>query len=133
MNKSDIANQQRVEQTAHVLALVIVGALLFSSPALAQGTSDNPVCQTNFLPGLVNTVIQFCIYGAGAGMFLTYVGTNTVEGFPFVSQDQEQTLKKVRGRAIKAGTKVFIAGPILVVLINGANLPWASCITLVPF
>lgn len=134
MNKLDLANQQRIEQTANFLALVVVGALLFSGSALAMpGSSDNPVCQTNFLPGIANTVIQLCIYGAGAGMFVTYIGTNALEGFPFVSQEQEQKLKKVRGRSIRSGFKAFIAGPILVVLINGAGLPWASCINLVPF
>ncbi|WP_435180963.1 hypothetical protein [Halorussus sp. AFM4] len=133
MNDIDYMNHQRIETAARVLAIATIVAILFSAPTLAQGTSDNPVCQTNFLSGIANTVIKLCIYGAGAGMFVTYIGTNALEGFPFVSQEQEQKLKKVRGRAIRSGFKAFIAGPVLVVLINGAGLPWASCINLVPF
>lgn len=124
-----------------MLGLTLVGlGFAAVSPALAHtvGTgvaatsSPATLCDTSFLPGLLNAVIQFSVYGAGAFAFATYVSTNALEALP-IGQQQKNWAKQKRGSAIKGAGKVFAIGPVLTILLNAANLPLASCVTLVPF
>lgn len=116
--------------SAGLTAAIFVTAA--STPVAAQQSTVD-ICQTQFLPGLVNTLIQLSIYGGGIGMFLTYIGTNMLESLPNIGRSNEQSLKEIRSRALSAGLKVFLAGPIAVIIINAAGLPWAQCIDLTPF
>lgn len=119
---------RRLSTSGLAVAMFLLAA---STPATAQNTVD--ICQTQFLPGIVNTLIQLSIYGGGIGMFLTYIGTNMLESLPNIGRSNEQSLKEIRAKALSAGLKVFLAGPIALIIINAANLPWASCIDLTPF
>ena len=126
--ETDASLARRYAPTAFAFGTLVIAA---SSTAAAQSTVD--ICQTQFLPGIVNTLIQLSVYGGGIGMFLTYIGTNMLESLPNIGRSNEQSLKEVRGRALSAGLKVFLAGPIALIIINAAGLPWASCIELTPF
>lgn len=112
------------------LALLLTVATL---PVAAAGSGDNPICNTGMIPGLMNVGIQLSIWGAGGGMFLTYVGTNALESVPFISQEQREALKSARGTAIRRGLLVFLAGPVFTLIANAADIPLAECIEFVPF
>lgn len=120
--------------TALTVCLVIT---LLSGGVAAQEESESEtgtveICENaSSLVSLVNAVLQLSIIGGIIGMVVTYFGTNAVEGFP-VGKDTKEKLRETRKRSLSAGIKVIAAGPLLFLLINFADLPWASCISLNP-
>jgi hypothetical protein len=91
------------------------------------------ICDTGFLPQIANAIIQLCIYGGGAGMFLTVMSTSAVESLPSLGEEQRQSLKRARRFSISAGGKLFAIGPISILIIEATGMPWAQCINLFPF
>lgn len=94
---------------------------------------DVNICDTGFLPQIANSIIQLCIYGGGVGMFLTVMATSAMESLPSLGEEQRQNLKKARRFSISAGGKLFVIGPISVLIIEATGMPWAQCINLFPF
>lgn len=91
------------------------------------------ICDTGFLPQIANAIIQLCIYGGGAGMFLTVMSTSAMESLPSLGEEQRQSLKRARRFSISAGGKLFAIGPISILIIEATGMPWAQCINLFPF
>ena len=94
---------------------------------------DINICDTGFLPQIANSIIQLAIYGGGIGMFLTVMATSAMESLPSLGEEQRQNLKKARRFSISAGGKLFVIGPISVLIIEATGMPWAQCINLFPF
>jgi hypothetical protein len=94
---------------------------------------DVNICDTGFLPQIANAIIQLCIYGGGAGMFLTVMSTSAMESLPGLGDEQRQNLKRARRFSISAGGKLFAIGPISILIIEATGMPWAQCINLFPF
>jgi hypothetical protein len=91
------------------------------------------VCEdAGALAGIANAVIQLSIYGGGAGVAVTYFMTSAGETLP-VGPETMEKLRSYRSQAFGGAIKLLAAGPVLWIIIQAANLPWAGCIELNPF
>lgn len=144
LGTSDVASRanhlmqvfEKIPVRALLLACLAV-TLLASAPVAAQtsdgdGSGHVSICDSSYISGVIEAVIQLSLWGAGAFAMVTYMATSAVESLP-ISRKHKETLKTKRGEALLAAGKVFAAGPVGLILINAADLPWASCISLLPF
>lgn len=104
---------------------------LFASPAAAQ-TGDICSGQAAIISDIINVVIQYSVIIGVVGFAMTYMSTNAVEVLP-VQQDTREKLKDYRRTSMKATASLIIGGPLLFIVIDSTNIPWADCVTLVPF
>ncbi|MFC7079219.1 hypothetical protein [Halorussus caseinilyticus] len=126
-------NRLRLRQVGVAAAVVLVVASLVATPVAADGEKEkNPMCGT-VISGVFNFLIQFSVWIGGAGGFATVMLTKALESLPYLGQEQRKLLKNTRGRSIRAGLTVFLAGPAFTIFVDMTGVPIASCIKLVPF
>lgn len=137
-NNSEPSKRVKFYSSVGTLAFSLLAAAVaisFASSPVAAANATNgsvDICSTSFLPGMANAIIQLCIYGGGIGFLVTWQGTNLVETLP-VGKETKKKLRSYRSSSMSAFLKVLLAGPILLLIVNFANIPWASCIDPVPF
>lgn len=118
---------------------IMAGVLLvhlYAGPALAQ--SSGPLCSGaensgggQALAGLMNTFFQLAFSIGALGVAVTFFGTTLGMSFSFLSQDQEENLKRARKKAFGSFGMLFIGAIAISVGIN--QLEILGCINPVPF
>lgn len=119
---------------------IIAGILLvhlYAGPALAQ-SGGGPLCSGaensgggQALAGLMNTFFQLAFSIGALGVAVTFFGTTLGMSFSFLSQDQEENLKRARKKAFGSFGMLFIGAIAISVGINQLNI--LGCINPVPF
>jgi hypothetical protein len=121
---------------------IMAGVLLvhlYAGPALAQsGGGGGPLCSGaensgggQALAGLMNTFFQLAFSIGALGVAVTFFGTTLGMSFSFLSQDQEENLKRARKKAFGSFGMLFIGAIAISVGIN--QLEILGCINPVPF
>lgn len=122
---------------------IMAGVLLvqlYAGPALAQsgGGGGGPLCSGaqgsgggQALAGLMNTFFQLAFSIGALGVAVTFFGTTLGMSFSFLSQDQEENLKRARKKAFGSFGMLFIGAIAISVGINQLGI--LGCINPVPF
>lgn len=111
------------------VAVAFVAVNLYAGSALAQTFCGED--GVSVLTSLLNTLFGLGYSIGGIGLAVTFFGATTIQAFSFLSQDQEETIKRARKKGISAFGLLFVGGIILKVLFSSIGI--LDCVTILPF